>query len=146
MLHGLWDLPIPKIEPMSPALAGGSLTTTPPGKSLPLILYSISGSQPVVIFPPPSPHASQVTRGNVWRHFWLSHFRGRAATVLEWLETRNYVKHPPMHRTAPYSPELSGLKHQRNPALHFDLMNSVSQTLLLEKNCPFAILQLFPGH
>ena len=29
--HGMWDLPGPGIEPMSPALAGGFLTTGPPG-------------------------------------------------------------------------------------------------------------------
>ena len=34
MLHGMWDLPGPGIEPVSPALAGGFLTTAPPGKSL----------------------------------------------------------------------------------------------------------------
>ena len=30
----MWDLPRPGLEPMSPALAGGFLTTAPPGKSL----------------------------------------------------------------------------------------------------------------
>ena len=29
---GMWDLPGPGLEPMSPALAGGFLTTVPPGK------------------------------------------------------------------------------------------------------------------
>ena len=29
----MWDLPGPGIEPMTPALAGGFLTTEPPGKS-----------------------------------------------------------------------------------------------------------------
>ena len=29
----MWDLPRPGIEPVSPALAGGFLTTDPPGKS-----------------------------------------------------------------------------------------------------------------
>ena len=29
----LWDLPGPAVEPVSPALAGGFLTTEPPGKS-----------------------------------------------------------------------------------------------------------------
>ena len=33
MLCGMWDLPGPGIEPVSPALAGGFLTTEPPGKS-----------------------------------------------------------------------------------------------------------------
>ena len=34
LLHGTWDLPGPGIKPVSPALAGGLLTTAPPGKSL----------------------------------------------------------------------------------------------------------------
>ena len=33
LLCGMWDLPRPGLEPMSPALAGGFLTTAPPGKS-----------------------------------------------------------------------------------------------------------------
>ena len=33
MLHGMWNLPAPGIEPISPALAGGFLSTAPPGKS-----------------------------------------------------------------------------------------------------------------
>ena len=35
----MWDLPGPGIEPVSPALAGGFLTTVPPGKSLELDFY-----------------------------------------------------------------------------------------------------------
>ena len=38
LLHDMWDLPGPGLEPMSPALAGGFLTTVPPGKSLHLRL------------------------------------------------------------------------------------------------------------
>ena len=33
LLLGMWDLPGPGLEPVSPALAGGFLTTAPPGKS-----------------------------------------------------------------------------------------------------------------
>ena len=33
LLCGMWDLPGPGLEPVSPALAGGFLTTEPPGKS-----------------------------------------------------------------------------------------------------------------
>ena len=33
LLCGIWDLPGAGIEPVSPALAGGFLTTVPPGKS-----------------------------------------------------------------------------------------------------------------
>ena len=32
LLCGMWDLPRPGIEPVSPALAGGFSTTAPPGK------------------------------------------------------------------------------------------------------------------
>ena len=32
LLHGMWDLPRPGLEPVSPALAGGLSTTVPPGK------------------------------------------------------------------------------------------------------------------
>ena len=32
LLRGMWDLPGPGLKPMSPALAGGFLTTVPPGK------------------------------------------------------------------------------------------------------------------
>ena len=39
-LHGMWDIPGPGIESMSPALAGRFLTTAPPGKSL-ILLFTI---------------------------------------------------------------------------------------------------------
>ena len=32
LLHGMWDLPRPGLEPVSPALAGGFSTAVPPGK------------------------------------------------------------------------------------------------------------------
>ena len=32
MPHGMWDLPRPGLEPVSPALAGRLSTTAPPGK------------------------------------------------------------------------------------------------------------------
>ena len=35
LLCGMWDLPRPGLEPMSPALAGGFSTTAPPGKPHP---------------------------------------------------------------------------------------------------------------
>ena len=34
----MWDLPGPGLEPVSPALAGGFLTTLPPGKPSPVLL------------------------------------------------------------------------------------------------------------
>ena len=35
LLRGMWDLPGPGLEPVSPALADRFLTTAPPGKPLP---------------------------------------------------------------------------------------------------------------
>ena len=37
LLHGMWDLPRPGLEPVFPALAGRFLTTAPPGKPLTFI-------------------------------------------------------------------------------------------------------------
>ena len=37
LLHGMWDLPRPGLEPVSPALAGRFSTTAPPGKPLFLV-------------------------------------------------------------------------------------------------------------
>ena len=34
LLRGMWDLPSPGLEPVSPALAGRLPTTAPPGKPL----------------------------------------------------------------------------------------------------------------
>ena len=39
LLRGMWDLPGPGIEPVSPALAGGFSTTAPPGKPSNRFLY-----------------------------------------------------------------------------------------------------------
>ena len=36
VLHSMWDPPGPRIEPISPALAGQFLTIGPPGKSMSL--------------------------------------------------------------------------------------------------------------
>ena len=45
----MWDLPGPGLEPVSPALAGGFLTTAPPGTpgtdALLFLLYSIDQCQ-----------------------------------------------------------------------------------------------------
>ena len=39
LLRGMWDLPRPGLEPVSPALAGRFSTTAPPGKPLSLNFY-----------------------------------------------------------------------------------------------------------
>ena len=41
----MWDLPGPGIKPLSPALAGGFLTTEPPGKSQHLVFLSGKSQQ-----------------------------------------------------------------------------------------------------
>ena len=41
LLRGMWDLPGPGLEPVSPALAGGFLTTAPPGKSLSILYIAV---------------------------------------------------------------------------------------------------------
>ena len=52
LLHGMWDLPRPGFEPVSPALAGRFSTTAPPGKPIVLFLsiifrYLFFLSQPI---------------------------------------------------------------------------------------------------
>ena len=41
LLCGMWDLPGPGFEPMSPALAGRLSTAAPPGKPCKIILYQL---------------------------------------------------------------------------------------------------------
>ena len=41
LLHGMWDLPRPGVEPVSPALAGRFSTTAPPGKPLKSLFESV---------------------------------------------------------------------------------------------------------
>ena len=52
LLCGMWDLPRPGLEPVSPALTGRFSTTVPPGKPLDLVLLSISSL--ILIFDPMS--------------------------------------------------------------------------------------------
>ena len=42
-LHGMWDLPRPGLEPVSPALAGSFSTTAPPGKPSYLLIVFFLG-------------------------------------------------------------------------------------------------------
>ena len=44
LLRGMWDLPRPGLEPVSPALAGGFSTTAPPGKPRVVLLFSCKSS------------------------------------------------------------------------------------------------------
>ena len=55
LLHSMWDLPRPGLEPTYPALAGGFLTTAPPGKSQIQTLNSLKHTR---FFHPHSPSPS----------------------------------------------------------------------------------------
>ena len=48
LLRGMWDLPGPGLEPVSPALAGRFLTTVPRGKSQPGILQKCKSPGPLL--------------------------------------------------------------------------------------------------
>ena len=51
LLRSMWDLPGSGIEPVSPALAGGFLTTAPPGKShILLLIFNFCFIQTFIIF------------------------------------------------------------------------------------------------
>ena len=52
LLHGMWDLPRPGLEPMSPALAGRFSTTAPPGKPVFSFYHTLSPEfrMPAVFF------------------------------------------------------------------------------------------------
>ena len=41
LLRGMWDLPRPGLEPVSPALAGGFLTTAPLGKPPTQLIFKV---------------------------------------------------------------------------------------------------------
>ena len=46
-LRGMWDLPRPGLEPVSPALAGRLSTTAPPGKPLSTLFYVLFPYRPL---------------------------------------------------------------------------------------------------
>ena len=59
-LRGMWDLPRPGLEPVSPALAGRFSTTAPPGKPL---IYFLNGGAPcriLVAWPGIEPRPTEV--------------------------------------------------------------------------------------
>ena len=61
----MWDLPGPGLEPVSPALAGGFLTTAPPGKSQDWILSEVWEEvvHPSSRLPSPSPFPAKARPG-----------------------------------------------------------------------------------
>ena len=62
----MWDLPGPGIEPMSPALAGGFLTTAPPGKPFYLLQGRIIYNNIFVYY------IKHSILNTVWMNEWLS--------------------------------------------------------------------------
>ena len=62
LLRGMWDLPRPGLEPMSPALAGRFSTTAPPGKPSSFLLISICMEY---LFPSPHFQSVCVSRSEV---------------------------------------------------------------------------------
>ena len=46
----MWDLPGPGLEPVSPALTGGFLTTVPPGKPSAVVVFLTIFTQLILIF------------------------------------------------------------------------------------------------
>ena len=53
LLHGMWDLPGPGLEPMYPALADGSLTTAPRGKPKEVFLERGSNEENNILYAGP---------------------------------------------------------------------------------------------
>ena len=67
LLRGMWDLPRPGLEPVSPALAGRFSTTAPPGKPA-KYLFEVSENKVVIFSIPLHEHAEFSlwnTRGSV---------------------------------------------------------------------------------
>ena len=68
LLRGMWDLPRPGLEPVSPALAGRFSTTAPPGKPFPVFFII------------------QRCRGK--REIWIVHVDALAGTLLTFSNQR----------------------------------------------------------
>ena len=64
LLRGMWDLPRPGLEPVSPALAGRLSTTAPPGKPIRLVLIMDMQEKELV--------RKMEKSGNQWKYFIFS--------------------------------------------------------------------------
>ena len=66
----MWDLPGPGLEPVSPALADGFLTTVPPGKSESTVFIAGPSKEygwPILKRPKlPDGFQGRVFKGNIW--------------------------------------------------------------------------------
>ena len=88
LLRGMWDLPRPGLEPMSPALAGRLSTTAPPGKpSRPFLtwrlatLTSLNFSPTVLSYLILQPHTVPVI---LWTHYAFLLFCAFARVLCTW--------------------------------------------------------------
>ena len=66
-LWHVWDLPGPGIEPVSPALAGGLLSTMPLGKSIPFLFFTLPSL--FSAFVPPALSSPSPAHNLEQRHF-----------------------------------------------------------------------------
>lgn len=73
--------------------------------------------------------ASQVTSGNVWKHFWLSTCKWGRMLFIWWAEAREAAKFPEMHRAASptpttknYQPQMLIVPRLRNPGVIYQFM------------------------
>ena len=82
LLRDMWDLPGPGLKPLSPALAGGFLTTAPPGKSQPLFTVSI-------VLPFPECHTLGIIQHVAFSDWLLSlsNMHLRLLRVFSWLDS-----------------------------------------------------------
>ena len=60
----MWDLSRPGLEPVSPALAGGFLTTGPPGKSW-LLFFNLTSLSHLILLLPVAKHEDLTFAVNV---------------------------------------------------------------------------------
>ena len=105
LLHGMWDLPRPGLEPVSPALAGRFSTTAPPGKPLVGLFYSFFSFIDLG-FLGFSRISAQLNGGHgLWVHaylfdapsrwfwylFWALSWLGENSNIPQWLENCCFV-------------------------------------------------------
>ena len=136
----MWDLPGPGHEPVSPALAGGFLTTAPPGKSITFcfLVIDINNIKLYHFFnllfypplPPPPPHTHGVFEFSLADTFsssgvrWIySHFFSPALTGGDLVCKEPYLLRdnphsvPPLLRIHQWFPQSSGSSLNSTPTI-----------------------------